>query len=75
MPSCSYLTSLKKQLSLVHHDLVGVGKRCTKRQDMFILKHFQRPSFPTFVDRNRISADSEPQLLWESPFFALEERM
>lgn len=35
-----YLTGFKKQLSLIHYNLVGIGKWSTKGQNMFILEHF-----------------------------------
>lgn len=66
-----YLWCLKKHFSLIHSDLVGAGLWSTEEDDVLIGEGLQRLRLSSFVDRNILSTHTQPEVMWETSFFAL----
>lgn len=55
----------KEQLSTLHCDLVGVGQRRSKGEDLLVREHLQRPRLAPLVHWNGLSTHTQPQLRGE----------
>lgn len=68
----TYLRCVKEHFSLVHSDLVGAGLRSAKENDVLIREGLQRFGLASLVDGHVFSAHTQPEIVREASFFALE---
>lgn len=68
----TYLWCFKEHFSLVHSDLVGARLRSTKENDVLVWERLQRLWLASLVDRHIFSAHTQPEIVREASFFALE---
>jgi len=67
-----HLGCFKEHLSLIHGDLVGAGLWSAKENDVFIREGLQRLGLSSLVDGHIFSAHTQPEIMREASFFALE---
>lgn len=68
----SYLWRFKEHLSLVHRDLVGAGLWRPEEDDVFVWECLQWFGLAPLVHRHVLSADTQPKVMREATFLALE---